>query len=267
VTTDVLPFRVEVIVSPRRRRTVGAQLKGDLLEVRVPRWMSTAERSKWADDMAQRFARKMIVDDDALAQRAAVLARRYRLPTPDLIRWDDRMRSQWGSCTIETHGTPSSRLAPFPDWVRDYVIVHELAHLRSVRTIAETAPVRRYPKTERAIGHLVAGRRALTGPWCNGATWVHHAEETMMRQRGMAAGLFMSAPHGVASSRTTVGPVESSAPASTDTRLRASASSTSTRKGRTRSRSAMTGSSKPAPLSKRSSCGWLRHQPMDSRRT
>lgn len=158
MTIDVLPFRVEVIVSPRRRRTVGAQLRGDLLEVRVPRWMSIAERNRWADEMAQRFARKMTVDDDALAQRAATLARRYRLPTPTVIRWDDRMRSQWGSCTLETRSVRlSSRLAPFPEWVRDYVIVHELAHLQVGPHNREFwALVRRYPKTERAIGYLVA---------------------------------------------------------------------------------------------------------------
>jgi predicted metal-dependent hydrolase len=158
VTTDVLPFRVEVIVSARRRRTVGAQLKGDLLEVRVPRWMPTAERTRWADEMAQRFARKLMADDDTLAQRAALLARRYRLPTPAVIRWDDRMRSQWGSCTLETRTVRlSSRLARLPDWVRDYVIVHELAHLQVGPHNREFwALVRRYPKTERAIGYLIA---------------------------------------------------------------------------------------------------------------
>jgi predicted metal-dependent hydrolase len=158
MTTDLLPFRVEVIASARRRRTVGAQLKGDLLEVRVPRWMSAAERTRWADDMAQRFARKLVVDDDALARRAALLARRYRLPIPDLIRWDDRMRSQWGSCTIETRSIRlSSRLATLPEWVRDYVIVHELTHLQIGPHNREFwALVRRYPKTERAIGYLIA---------------------------------------------------------------------------------------------------------------
>jgi predicted metal-dependent hydrolase len=158
MTVDALPFRVEVIVSARRRRTVGAQLKGDLLEVRVPRWMSRAERDRWADDMAQRFARKMVVDEEALVARAATLARRYRLPSPAVISWDDRMRSQWGSCTVEARTVRlSSRLATFPDWVRDYVIVHELAHLAVSRHDREFwTLVRRYPKTERAIGYLMA---------------------------------------------------------------------------------------------------------------
>ena len=153
-----LPFRVEVISTARRKRTVGAELKGDRLEVRVPRWMPIAERHRWADDMAQRFARRMVVDDTALTERAAVLARRYRLPVPSHIRWDDRMRSQWGCCLVEPRTIRlSSRLTTFPDWVRDYVIVHELAHLEiGPHNRAFWSLVRRYPKSERAIGFLIA---------------------------------------------------------------------------------------------------------------
>lgn len=39
-------------------------------------------------------------------------------------------RARWGSCGREGHITLNWRLVLMPDWVRDYVLVHELMHLR-----------------------------------------------------------------------------------------------------------------------------------------
>jgi hypothetical protein len=49
----------------------------------------------------------------------------------------------------------SERLQKAPEWVLDYVLVHELAHLHVSAHNAEFwAMVNKYPKTERAIGYL-----------------------------------------------------------------------------------------------------------------
>ena len=68
------------------------------------------------------------------------------------------MLQRWGSCT-PTLGTIriSTRLAKFPDWVIDYVIAHELAHLDVPdHSDAFWELTNRYPKAERAIGYLIA---------------------------------------------------------------------------------------------------------------
>lgn len=68
------------------------------------------------------------------------------------------MSSRWGSCTPAA-GTIrlSARLARFPDWVIDYVIVHELGHLEEPgHGAAFWRLVNRYPRAERAIGYLIA---------------------------------------------------------------------------------------------------------------
>ena len=151
-------FQVQVVRSPRRKRTVGAQLVGDVLTVTVPSWMGAAEVDGWTAKMEASFRRRQSTDRIDLAVRSATLAARYRLPTAGNIRWADDMTTRWGSCTIETgHIRVSSRLAGFPDWVVDYVIVHELAHL----AVPGHGPdfwklVHRYPKAERAIGYLIA---------------------------------------------------------------------------------------------------------------
>jgi predicted metal-dependent hydrolase len=51
----------------------------------------------------------------------------------------------------------SERVAGFPRWVLDYVIVHELAHLSVPGHTPEFwEMVGRYPLTERARGFLIA---------------------------------------------------------------------------------------------------------------
>lgn len=152
------PFVVEVTRSKKRRKTVGAQLVGDVLRIALPSWMSKADEAHWVREMSRRFERKMSADRLRLDERAATLARRHDFRRPESIRWADDMRARWGSCTPSL-GTIrlSTRLAAFPDWVVDYVIVHELAHLEVLgHTDDFWRLVYRYPKAERAIGYLIA---------------------------------------------------------------------------------------------------------------
>ena len=152
------PFAIEVVRSARRKRTVGAQMVGEVLRVTVPTWMSAREQAMWVDKMAARFTRKRSTDAVDLPARAKTLARRHDLPHPRDIRWVDDMRTRWGSCT-PVSGTIriSSRVSTFPSWVLDYVIVHELAHLE----VPDHSPafwrlVARFPLAERARGYLIA---------------------------------------------------------------------------------------------------------------
>lgn len=152
------PFDIRVVRSTRRKRTVGAQMKGNVLHIIVPSWMSRAEEAVWRERMADRYRRSIEADRIDLRERSTTLARRYDLPRPVEIKWSDSMKSQWGSCTPSNGSIRlSSRLAMFPNWVIDYVIVHELAHLVVLAHNDEFwRIVNRYPKAERAIGYLIA---------------------------------------------------------------------------------------------------------------
>jgi predicted metal-dependent hydrolase len=151
-------FGVEIVRSARRARTVSARMVGTVLRVTVPAWMSPREVERWVDEMTRRYQRQRDASAVDLDQRAEVLARRHGLPVPKSIRWVSNMRSRWGSCTPATGEIRiSDRLAAFPAWVRDYVIVHELVHLAHAgHTVAFWQVVERYPMAERARGYLIA---------------------------------------------------------------------------------------------------------------
>lgn len=158
MATADLPFTVEVIRSARRTRSVGAQMKGSVLRITVPSWMTRAQEADAVAKMTARFRRSISAERIDLVERARVLARRFGLPTPDIIEWRHSMNTLWGTCQHTTRTVHlSSRLAAFPDWVIDYVIVHELAHLVIDGHGHEFWElVHRYPKSERAIGYLIA---------------------------------------------------------------------------------------------------------------
>ncbi len=148
----------EVIRSPKRRKTVQARLVDGVVQVSIPARMTRAEEERWVAEMVGRFQRKAATAPIDLAARAEQLAARYGLPQPTTIRWVDNQEWRWGSCTPSDRTIRiSTRLAGFPAWVIDYVVVHELAHLAVGGHGADFwALVNRYPRTERARGFLIA---------------------------------------------------------------------------------------------------------------
>jgi predicted metal-dependent hydrolase len=151
-------LRVEVVRSSRRRKTVQAFLRGDVITVHVPASMSPADVAQHVEELVARLTRRHRGDAIDLPARACMLADRFGLPQPAHIEWVDNQQARWGSCTVDSGRIRlSSRLIELPGWVIDYVVVHELAHLvRADHSPEFWALVDRYPKAERANGFLIA---------------------------------------------------------------------------------------------------------------
>jgi predicted metal-dependent hydrolase len=139
---------------PRARRYVIRVRDDGSVRVTVPRWGSKRE--------AQAFAQRERAWIDK--QRRQVHEERLRLgvsPAPPISDADDRLRdratrelparllelaaryglavsrvsvrnqkSRWGSCSRAAHICLNWRLIRMPDFVRDYVMIHELMHLK-----------------------------------------------------------------------------------------------------------------------------------------
>lgn len=123
--------------------------------------MSEAEEQRWVGVMLDKLAAqesKRMLGDTELAARAEWLSEQYLggRARPASVRWVTNQNTRWGSCTpAEGSIRLSHRLKGMPEYVVDYVLLHELAHLlvpghgRRFWELLEA-----YPRTERARGYL-----------------------------------------------------------------------------------------------------------------
>lgn len=157
---DALQPRLEVAVvrSKRRKKTSEAQLVGRVINIKIPDAMTKSEEAEVVEYFVGKFESEYGAQRIDLTERASKLARKYGLEEPRAIRWVSNQNQRWGSCSpAEMTVRLSDKLVPFPDWVIDYVIVHELAHLTHAGHCPQFwALVNQYPKTERARGYLIA---------------------------------------------------------------------------------------------------------------
>src|SRR4051812_44270869 len=123
--------------------------------------MSATEEKRWVDRMVRRVLAaeaRAPRSDHALMQRAQALSARFLAgrAEPASVRWVDNQNSLWGSCTPADRSIRlSRRLVEMPDYVVDYVLLHELAHLLVPGHGPEFwALLAAYPRLERARGYL-----------------------------------------------------------------------------------------------------------------
>jgi len=147
---------VEIRTSARRRKTASAYWSDGRVVVLMPAHVRGAKRAELVDWLVDRAIAKqprLRRSDEALAERAGLLADRYvEGARPSSIRWVTNQSKRWGSCTAQTGEVRlSHRLRAVPDWVLDAVIVHELAHLvHADHSAAFHEVADRYPRQREA---------------------------------------------------------------------------------------------------------------------
>lgn len=144
--------------------------------VLMPDGLSRSEERGLIESMLVKLGKKRkrsdaMESDDALTRRAGRLSARYLegRAEPTSVKWVARMTTRWASAT-PADGTIriSEALRAVPDYVLDYVLVHELAHLvvpgGHNRKFWDT--VAAFPRVERAKGYLEAygAQRGGSGP-------------------------------------------------------------------------------------------------------
>jgi predicted metal-dependent hydrolase len=121
------------------------------VRVTIPRWGTRREAAAfaeqqrgWIKKQLARLRAERNVPHEELSEdeRRAFRARALRELPERLLQLAQQFglgvsrvsvrnqQSRWGSCSPNGHICLNWRLVTMPDWVRDYVIIHELMHLK-----------------------------------------------------------------------------------------------------------------------------------------
>ena len=145
------PRAAEFVRHPRARRYV-VRVRGDgTVRVTIPRWGSKREavafaeqQRAWIEKQLARLEVERAAPREQLSEAdQKALRSRAKKELPDrLLELANELglrvarvsvrnqQSRWGSCSPAGHICLNWRLLTMPDWVRDYVIIHELMHLK-----------------------------------------------------------------------------------------------------------------------------------------
>lgn len=126
---------IRVIRSTRRKRSMSAYREHGAIVIQVPARLSNSKVSEVIPELVQKILNREArekMTENALFARSLHLLDLY-LPEfttrPVSVEWRS-MNERWGSCTtIDRTIRISDRLNGAPDYVIDYLLVHELIHL------------------------------------------------------------------------------------------------------------------------------------------
>jgi predicted metal-dependent hydrolase len=156
---SLTPAAFVFVRHPRARRYVIRVTEDGTVRVTVPRWGSkragaafVAEQHAWIEKQRVRLGRERErqtsnyeagqTNDERRANERAMIKRANAELPPRLLELASRhglavtkisirnQRWRWGSCSRSGHICLNWRLVTMPDDVRDYVLIHELMHLK-----------------------------------------------------------------------------------------------------------------------------------------
>jgi predicted metal-dependent hydrolase len=147
----MLNIPLQFVRHPRARRYVIRVQPDGTVRVTVPRWGSKRQAQDFATEQRawierqQRLAdeRRLQSRPDLPADTITAFRRRAQRELPDQLRRlantngllvsrisVRNQRWRWGSCSPNGHICLNWRLVLMPDFVREYVLIHELMHLK-----------------------------------------------------------------------------------------------------------------------------------------
>ena len=161
---EEMPYEIKIIRSDNRRKTISARLVKNTMLVHAPSGIADAELKKIIDKLKRRLHNRKIKNELDKTHDLTIVADRLNKEYFNnkleiiSITYSANQNTIFGSCNYKIKEIRiSHQLVQMPYWVRDYVIIHEMAHLiEPNHSKAFWDIVYRYRLTERARGYLMA---------------------------------------------------------------------------------------------------------------
>jgi predicted metal-dependent hydrolase len=155
---------VRVIRSRRRKRSVSARIVRNVLYVSAPLHIGQQQLEGIIRELQGNIERKqrqqLLNRDSDLYRRAERLNKQYfnSVLLVDDIKYVANQKQLYGCCDFHKRAIRISvDVASMPEWVKDYVVMHELAHLLEPNHSSKFWDmVKQYKYSERARGFLIA---------------------------------------------------------------------------------------------------------------
>ncbi|MEW6027037.1 MAG: M48 family metallopeptidase [Planctomycetota bacterium] len=158
-------MEIKIIRSENRKRTISGRVDGETLIVNAPADIPEERLQKIIEKFRKRFEKRQLkrqlnrtVDLMTICRKLKEQYFFYDQMEVNSIGYSTDQNCRWGVCNSRNKTILiSHRLAEFPNWVRDYVIIHEMAHILEPNHGKRFwRLVRRYKLSERARGYLIA---------------------------------------------------------------------------------------------------------------
>jgi predicted metal-dependent hydrolase len=157
--------RIEIIRSAKRKKTIQAKIVDNILRIYLPEGLSEKKEEEWVNKLKKQIQKKQrkhkLNTTNELQKRAELINERYFNGCLDFtIQFVTNQNMKYGSCTPASKRIRiSDDIADYPQYVQDYLIMHELTHLiHPNHSNAFWKKVNDYPYVERAKGFLHASK-------------------------------------------------------------------------------------------------------------
>lgn len=126
--SDIKTLGREVVIRPQFSDKIKINKKTEQIVIEYP--IDWDIQKKENQQTISRFKRKVLIDEAriVLSEKLRLLANKFQLQYKSITIRDTR--SRWGSCSSDNKISLNYRLICIPEELCDYVLLHELAHIK-----------------------------------------------------------------------------------------------------------------------------------------